>query len=232
MNHYSIAIDGPAASGKSTAAKIISKRLNFLYVDTGAMYRAVTLLMLEKGLDTKDREAAKSILPECDIREDREGKVYLNGRDVTSRVRMPDVSSQVSYACAHKEVREKLVELQREMAKSENVIMDGRDIGTVVLKDATLKIYQVASSYARAVRRQKENVEKGISNASVEEIQQEIEKRDYIDSHRENSPLMKADDAIELDTSDLTIEEEVNAIIELFKKKVGEEVWNNMVQSH
>ena len=207
MNHYSIAIDGPAASGKSTAAKIISKRLNFLYVDTGAMYRAVTLLMLEKGLDTKDREAA-------------------------SRVRMPDVSSQVSYACAHKEVREKLVELQREMAKSENVIMDGRDIGTVVLKDATLKIYQVASSYARAVRRQKENVEKGISNASVEEIQQEIEKRDYIDSHRENSPLMKADDAIELDTSDLTIEEEVNAIIELFKKKVGEEVWNNMVQSH
>jgi hypothetical protein len=100
------------------------------------------------------------------------------------------------------------------------------------LCDATLKIYQIASSYARAVRRQKENVEKGISNASVEEIQQEIEKRDYIDSHRENSPLMKADDAIELDTSDLTIEEEVNAIIELFKKKVGEEVWNNMVQSH
>lgn len=231
MKHYSIAIDGPAASGKSTAAKIISKRLHFLYVDTGAMYRAVTLLMLEKGLDTKNREQAKAVLDECDIKEDREGRIFLNGKDVTQRVRMSDVSHEVSYACAHKEVREKLVEIQREMAKTDNVIMDGRDIGTVVLKDATLKVYQIASSYARAVRRQKENVEKGISNASVEEIQQEIERRDYIDSHRENSPLMKAHDAIELDTSDLTIEEEVNAIISLFRKKIGEEEWNNLVQS-
>ena len=231
MKHFSIAIDGPAASGKSTAAKIISKRLNFLYVDTGAMYRAVTLLMIEKGLDTQSREQAKSILDECDIKEDRQGHVFLNGKDVSERVRMSDVSHEVSYACAHKEVREKLVQLQQEMAKSENVIMDGRDIGTVVLKDATLKVYQVASSRARAIRRQKENVEKGISNASVDEIQKEIERRDYIDSHRENSPLMKAEDAIELDTSDLTIEEEVQAIIDLFRKKIGEEEWNNLVQS-
>jgi CMP/dCMP kinase len=231
MKHYSIAIDGPAASGKSTAAKIIARKLGFLYVDTGAMYRAVTLLMLEKGLDPKSRDDAKSILPLCDIREDRDGHVYLNGKDVTQRVRMGDVSNNVSYACAHLEVREKLVELQQKMAETENVIMDGRDIGTVVLKDATLKIYQVATPYARAVRRQKENVEKGISNSTVEEIQKEIERRDYIDSHRENSPLRKAEDAIELDTSSLTIEEEVNAIMMEFRKKIGEESWKLLEQS-
>ncbi len=228
MKYYSIAIDGPAASGKSTAAKIIAKKLGFLYVDTGAMYRGVTLLMLEEHLDPKSREDAISALDRCDIKEDREGHVFLNGRDVTERVRMSDVSNSVSYACAHKEVREKLVELQRELAKGENVIMDGRDIGTVVLQDATLKVYQVASSLARAIRRQKENVEKGISNQSVEEIQAEIEKRDYIDSHRENSPLRKASDAIEVDTSDMTIQEEVDCIIDLFRKKIGEEEWKHL----
>lgn len=231
MNYYSIAIDGPAASGKSTAAKIVAKRLNFLYVDTGAMYRAVTLLMLEKGLDTKSREDAKSILDECDIREDREGHIFLNQKDVTERVRMPDVSSQVSFACAHLEVRQKLVELQQKMAQNENVIMDGRDIGTVVLKNATLKVYQIASAKARALRRYKENISKGIPSTSVEEIQKEIETRDYIDSHRENSPLRKADDAIELDTSSLTIEEEVDAIIQLFRKKIGETEWKLLEQS-
>lgn len=228
MKYYSIAIDGPAASGKSTAAKIIAKKLGFLYVDTGAMYRGVTLLMLEEHLDPKLREDAISVLDRCDIKEDREGHVFLNGRDVTERVRMSDVSNSVSYACAHKEVREKLVELQRELAKGENVIMDGRDIGTVVLQDATLKVYQVASSLARAIRRQKENVEKGISNQSVEEIQAEIEKRDYIDSHRKNSPLRKASDAIEVDTSDMTIQEEVDCIIDLFRKKIGEEEWKHL----
>ncbi len=232
MKCYSIAIDGPAASGKSTAAKIIAKKLNFLYVDTGAMYRAVTLLMLEKGLDTQSRQDAISILDECEIKEDRLGHVFLNGKDVTQRVRQEDISHQVSYACAHLEVREKLVLLQQKIAQDENVIMDGRDIGTVVLPSATLKVYQVASPLARAIRRQKENAEKGISNSTVEEIQKEIERRDYIDSHRENSPLRKADDAIELDTSDLTIEEEVDAIIELFRKRIGEEEWKHLVQSH
>ncbi len=231
MKCYSIAIDGPAASGKSTAAKIIAKKLNFLYVDTGAMYRAVTLLMLEKGLDTQSRKDAISILDECEIKEDRLGHVFLNGKDVTQRVRQEDISHQVSYACAHLEVREKLVLLQQKIAQDENVIMDGRDIGTVVLPSATLKVYQVASPLARAIRRQKENVEKGISNSTVEEIQKEIERRDFIDSHRENSPLRKADDAIELDTSDLTIEEEVDAIIELFRKRIGEEEWKHLVQS-
>lgn len=229
MKTYSIAIDGPSASGKSTAAKLVAKKLNFLYIDTGAMYRALTLLMINKGLDCKSREDAKIALLDCDIKENREGQILLNGEDVTSRVRMPDVTSLVSFACAHLEVREHMVKLQQKMAGNENVIMDGRDIGTVVLKNATLKIYQIASSYARAERRQKEFIEKGVNNLSIEEIQKDIERRDYLDSNRENSPLRKADDAIELDTSNLSIDEEVNAIIDLFRKKIGEEEWNNLV---
>lgn len=229
MKTYSIAIDGPSASGKSTAAKLVAKKLNFLYIDTGAMYRALTLLMINKGLDCKSREDAKIALLDCDIKENREGQIFLNGEDVTSRVRMPDVTSLVSFACAHLEVREHMVKLQQKMAGNENVIMDGRDIGTVVLKNATLKIYQIASSYARAERRQKEFIEKGVNNLSIEEIQKDIERRDYLDSNRENSPLRKADDAIELDTSNLSIDEEVNAIIDLFRKKIGEEEWNNLV---
>lgn len=220
--NYTIAIDGPAASGKSTAAKGVAKKLNFLYIDTGAMYRAVTLYMLENNLDPKSESDANSILSKIDIKEDKNGKVYLNSRDVTERVREQDVTNFVSYACAHKCVRDKLVEIQREMAKGESVVMDGRDIGTVVLKDATLKVYQIASSHSRALRRYKENQQKGISNLSLEEILKDIERRDYIDSHRENSPLRQAEDAILLDTSDLTIEEEIDAIIQLFYKKIGE----------
>ena len=219
-NLYSIAIDGPAASGKSTAAKAVSKALGFLYVDTGAMYRAFTLLMLEKGLDTKNESDAKSLLSEVEMKEDREGHIYLNGRDVTERVREEDVTLNVSYACAHACVREKLVELQREMAKEESVVMDGRDIGTVVLKDATLKVYQVASVESRALRRYKEDVSHN-RNVTLDEIKKDIERRDYIDSHRANSPLKKADDAILLDTSNMTIEEEIQAILDLFHKKVG-----------
>ena len=219
-NLYSIAIDGPAASGKSTAAKAVSKALGFLYVDTGAMYRAFTLLMLEKGLDTKNESDAKSLLSDVEMKEDREGHIYLNGRDVTERVREEDVTLNVSYACAHACVREKLVELQREMAKEESVVMDGRDIGTVVLKDATLKVYQVASVESRALRRYKEDISHN-RNVTLDEIKKDIERRDYIDSHRVNSPLKKADDAILLDTSNMTIEEEIQAILDLFHKKVG-----------
>ncbi len=220
MKYYSIAIDGPAASGKSTAAKKVSRILGFLYVDTGAMYRAFTLHMLNLSLDCKSREDAIKALESFHVSEDRNGHVFLNGKDVTDRVRQPDVSSNVSYACAHKEVREKCVAIQREMAKTDSVCMDGRDIGTVVLKNADLKIYQVASVEARANRRYLENQKRGIP-CDLKEIEKDIEKRDYIDSHRENSPLVKADDAILLDTSDMTIDEEVNAILELFRKKVG-----------
>ena len=221
MKTYSIAIDGPAASGKSTAAKGVAKALDFLYLDTGAMYRAITLYMIEKGLDTRSEEDAKSILDEVTMREDKNGHIFLNERDVTERVREEDVTKLVSYACAHKAVRERLVALQREMAKGESVVMDGRDIGTVVLPDATLKVYQVASVESRAKRRYLEELSKG-KEASLDEIQKDIERRDYIDSHREHSPLRKAEDAILLDTSDLTIQEEIDAIISLFRKKVGE----------
>ncbi len=221
MPYYSIAIDGPAASGKSTAAKAVSKALGFLYVDTGAMYRAFTLYMMENHLDTKSEEDAKTLLPSLSLREDREGRIFLNGRDVTKRVREEDVTALVSYACAHKCVRERLVEIQQEMAKNESVVMDGRDIGTVVLPNATLKVYQVASVASRAERRYKEEISRN-RDVSLEEIQKDIERRDYIDSHRENSPLRPADDAVFLDTSDLTIQEEIDAIISLFRKKVSE----------
>ena len=221
MKAYSIAIDGPAASGKSTAAKGVAKALDFLYLDTGAMYRAITLYMIEKGLDTRSEEDAKSILDEVTMREDKNGHIFLNERDVTERVREEDVTKLVSYACAHKAVRERLVALQREMAKGESVVMDGRDIGTVVLPDATLKVYQVASVESRAKRRYLEELSKG-KEASLDEIQKDIERRDYIDSHREHSPLRKAEDAILLDTSDLTIQEEIDAILSLFREKAGE----------
>ncbi len=221
MSYYSIAIDGPAASGKSTAAKAVSKALGFLYVDTGAMYRAFTLYMMENNLDTKSEEDAKKLLPTLVLKEDREGRIFLNGRDVTKRVREEDVTALVSYACAHKCVREKMVEIQQEMAKNESVVMDGRDIGTVVLPNATLKVYQVASVLSRAERRYKEEISRN-RDVSLEEIQKDIERRDYIDSHRENSPLRPADDAVFLDTSDLTIQEEIDAIIALFRKKVSE----------
>ncbi|MBS7383984.1 MAG: (d)CMP kinase [Candidatus Enterosoma sp.] len=221
MKTYSIAIDGPAASGKSTAAKGVAKALDFLYLDTGAMYRAITLYMIEKGLDTRSEEDAKSILDEVTMREDKNGHIFLNERDVTERVREEDVTKLVSYACAHKAVRERLVALQREMAKGESVVMDGRDIGTVVLPDATLKVYQVASVESRAKRRYLEELSKG-KEASLDEIQKDIERRDYIDSHREHSPLRKAEDAILLDTSDLTIQEEIDAILSLFREKAGE----------
>ena len=221
MKTYSIAIDGPAASGKSTAGKGVAKALDFLYLDTGAMYRAITLYMIEKGLDTRSEEDAKSILDEVTMREDKNGHIFLNERDVTERVREEDVTKLVSYACAHKAVRERLVALQREMAKGESVVMDGRDIGTVVLPDATLKVYQVASVESRAKRRYLEELSKG-KEASLDEIQKDIERRDYIDSHREHSPLRKAEDAILLDTSDLTIQEEIDAILSLFREKAGE----------
>lgn len=222
---YSIAIDGPAASGKSTAAKGVAKKLQFLYIDTGAMYRAFTHYMLSEHLNPKSEEDAQKLLPSLKLKEDKEGHIFLNGEDVSSEVRSLEVTNNVSYACAHLCVREKLVSLQQEMARCENVVMDGRDIGTVVLPDADLKIYQIASVDARAKRRYDEFIEQGLK-ITYEEIRQDLIRRDYIDSHREHSPLRPAEDAIVLDTSDMTIEEEINAIITLFYQKVGD-IWNN-----
>lgn len=226
--YYAIAIDGPAASGKSTAAKAVAKRLSFLYIDTGAMYRAFTLWMIENGKDPRSEADAVSLIPGFEMEEDKEGRVFLSGRDVTERVRENDVSRLVSYACAHKAVRERMVEIQREMASRQSVVMDGRDIGTVVLPQADLKVFQVASVEARARRRFLENQKKGIPG-TLEEIAEDIERRDYIDSHREHSPLMQAEDAVLLDTSEMTIAQEVDAILKLFLEKVGE-TWNDMEQ--
>lgn len=220
-NQYpSIAIDGPAASGKSTAAKRVAKALGFVYVDTGAMYRAFTLYLIESGLDPKAEASSRKLLPSFAVREDERGHVFLNGKDVTDRVRKPDVSSLVSYSCAFGFVRERMVEIQKDMAKSASVVMDGRDIGTVVLPDAALKIYQTASSDARAMRRYKENIRRGIPS-DLAQIKEEIEKRDYLDSHRKVSPLKPAEDSILLDTSDMTIEEAVDKILSLYKDKTG-----------
>ncbi len=226
--NYAIAIDGPAASGKSTAAKAVAKRLSFLYIDTGAMYRAFTLWMIENGRDPRSEADAVSLIPGFEMEEDKEGRVFLSGRDVTERVRENDVSRLVSYACAHKAVRERMVEIQREMASRQSVVMDGRDIGTVVLPQADLKVFQVASVEARARRRFLENQKKGIPG-TLEEIAEDIERRDYIDSHREHSPLMQAEDAVLLDTSEMTVAQEVDAILKLFLEKVGE-TWNDMEQ--
>lgn len=226
--NYAIAIDGPAASGKSTAAKAVAKRLSFLYIDTGAMYRAFTLWMIENGKDPRSEADAVSLIPGFEMEEDKEGRVFLSGRDVTERVRENDVSRLVSYACAHKAVRERMVEIQREMASRQSVVMDGRDIGTVVLPQADLKVFQVASVEARARRRFLENQKKGIPG-TLEEIAEDIERRDYIDSHREHSPLMQAEDAVLLDTSEMTVAQEVDAILKLFLEKVGE-TWNDMEQ--
>lgn len=218
---FSIAIDGPAAAGKSTVAKQVAKILNCVYIDTGAMYRAVTWYALSKGVDPKDEEKVTALLPEIDLSLHLDGKVVVNDQDITKEIRTTEVADNVSYIASYKKIRLHLVELQRKMSKNVSVVMDGRDIGSYVLPYADVKIFQVASVETRAVRRYKENLEKGI-NCSIEEIEENLRKRDYIDSHREFAPLKKAEDSFVLDTSNMTIDEAVNAIIKIVKNKLGE----------
>lgn len=218
---FSIAIDGPAAAGKSTIAKQVAKILNCVYIDTGAMYRAITWYALSKGVDPKDEEKVTALLPEIDLSLHLDGKVVVNDQDITKEIRTTEVADNVSYIASYKKIRLHLVELQRKMSKNVSVVMDGRDIGSYVLPHADVKIFQVASVETRAVRRYKENLEKGI-NCSIEEIEENLRKRDYIDSHREFAPLKKAEDSFVLDTSNMTIDETVNAIIKIVKNKLGE----------
>ncbi len=218
---FSIAIDGPAAAGKSTVAKQVAKILNFVYIDTGAMYRAITWYALSKGVDPKDEEKVTALLPEIDLSLHLDGKVVVNDQDITKEIRTTEVADNVSYIASYKKIRLHLVELQRKMSKNVSVVMDGRDIGSYVLPHADVKIFQVSSVETRAVRRYKENLEKGI-NCSIEEIEENLRKRDYIDSHREFAPLKKAEDSFVLDTSNMTIDEAVNAIIKIVKNKLGE----------
>ena len=214
---YLIAIDGPVGAGKSTVAKITAKKLNIIYVDTGAMYRAVGLYVTRKGLDTKKSEDVNSVLGEInlDVKLSNEGQmIYLNGEDVTKLIRTPEISMAGSNVSAIPEVRVKLVDMQRKLAETKSVIMDGRDIGTVVLPNATTKIYLNAELDERADRRYKELIKKG-QDVTFEDVKADIVKRDTNDMSRAVSPLKKADDAIELDTTGLTLEEVVDKVIDI-----------------
>lgn len=213
MNKYIIAIDGPSGSGKSTIANELSDRLNISYLNTGSMYRALTLFFLENNIKKEDK-ISKDLLEKIDI-DIKKDKVYLNGDDVSKKIRDSLVTSNVSWVSSIKEVREYLVKLQRKIASNKSIILDGRDIATVVFPDAKYKFYLDASPEIRAKRRfdQKE------INKSVEEIKEDIIKRDYLDSHREISPLKKSEDAILIDSSNLSIEEVVNKIISNMDKE-------------
>ena len=213
-----IAIDGPAGAGKSTIAKLVAKRLGFIYVDTGAMYRAMALYMIKNGISAEESEKISSTCKSADItikHENGEQVVYLNGENVNGLIRTEEVGNMASASSVNMDVREKLVELQQKLAATTDVVMDGRDIGTVVLPDARLKIYLTASSEVRAKRRFKELTEKGIE-CDIKVIEQDIIDRDYRDMHREISPLKQADDAIYFDSSDMTIEEVAEKIMELY----------------
>ncbi|MBR2507874.1 MAG: (d)CMP kinase [Bacilli bacterium] len=217
----SVAIDGPAAAGKSTVAKIVAKKLGFTYLDTGAMYRAFTWYCLEKGVDCENEAACVNLIPEVNIEMKPNNVVLCNGIDVTTAIRQPRVSGNVSYIASYKDIRLFLVEQQRNMAKNSSVIMDGRDIGTYVLPNAEIKIFQVATVETRAKRRYEENISKGIQ-CTYEEIEEDVRKRDRIDSGRAFAPLKPAEDSILLDTSHMGIEEVVNAIIKIITDKFPE----------
>ena len=219
MKHYVIAVDGPAAAGKSTISKRLAKTLGFTYIDTGAMYRAFTEYVLRKGVDPKDEQACCALIPEVEIELFPDGKVMCSGKDVTREIREPHVSGNVSYIASYKEIRLALVELQRKMGEKSSVIMDGRDIGTYVFPNADVKIFQVASVEERAKRRYIENQEKGIS-CTYEDIVADVEKRDRIDSSRAFAPLKPAADSVLLDTSNFTIEESVEAALKIIKDKI------------
>lgn len=213
-NNYSIAIDGPSASGKSTVAKIIAKKLGYLYVDTGAMYRAFTYAVIKAGLDPQSEEDANSLIGKIEISFNENYCVTLNSQDVSKEIRDNDVANNVSYIASYKNERLFLVDLQRKIARNRSVVMDGRDIGTYVLKDAALKIYQIASAEERARRRYRENIEKGIET-SYEACLENVNKRDYIDSHRSFCPLRPAEDSIMINTTNMTIDEVVNEILSI-----------------
>lgn len=218
----SIAIDGPAAAGKSTVAKIVADRLSYIYIDTGAMYRALTYKALMKETDIHDEKKLVLLLKKTDIELMQERgcqTVFLDGKDVTKQIRDSNVTNNVSIIAAHGLVREEMVYRQQLLGKKGGVVMDGRDIGTKVLPDSELKIFLLASVDIRAERRHKENMEKGYPS-DLDQLKEEILLRDKNDSEREVSPLKKADDAIVIDTSSLSIEEVVSRIIDLAVERI------------
>lgn len=221
MKNYNIAIDGPAGAGKSTIAKSIAKKLQFIYVDTGAMYRAMALYMIRQNINPNDDDGIVKACNNVDVTiqyMDGEQQVLLNGENVNGLLRTEEVGIMSSKFAKHAVVRTKMVDLQRNLAAKANVIMDGRDIGTVVLPNADLKVYLTASSSERARRRWQELTDKSIA-CDMNQIEQDIIERDKQDMNREISPLRQADDAILVDSSDMTIEQVIDAIIYLFKEK-------------
>ncbi len=216
---YNIAIDGPAGAGKSTIAKKIAKQMNYIYVDTGAMYRAMALFLIRNGVTKEDTEKIEQVCKKADISiEYRDGEqiVLLNGENVNGLIRTEEVGNMASVSSANGKVREKLVQLQKELAKKTDVVMDGRDIGTCVLPEADTKVYLTASSAVRAKRRFDELTQKGES-CDLDKIEQDIIERDHRDMTREISPLKQAEDAVLVDSSDMTIDEVVEKIISLCK---------------
>lgn len=217
----SVAIDGPAGAGKSTLARRLAAQLGYIYVDTGAMYRAVGLYALRAGQDPKDNAAVEELLPQISLRldcPDGEQHIYLNGEDVSRAIRTEQAGMAASAVGANPAVRAFLLETQRQMARTQNVLMDGRDIGTVVLPDAAVKIFLTASPEARAARRWKEYQEKG-QQVSYEQVLEDVRQRDYQDTHREAAPLRQAEDAVLLDTSELDFEQSLAAMAAIIAEK-------------
>lgn len=215
-----ITIDGPAGSGKSSTAKALARKINFKYLDTGAMYRALTFKLLKRNVDPRDIRSLNDILEDTriDLVSNHDGlRVILDGEDVTDLIRSREVNEMVSDISVIKEVRDFLVPQQRRFAEGNDVIAEGRDIGTVVFPDAELKIFMIASLDQRSRRRLLEENERG-NNSDMETVQSILEKRDFIDSHRDVSPLKKADDAVVIDTSGLSFDEQVNMIVDLYNK--------------
>ncbi|ASW42722.1 (d)CMP kinase [Clostridium isatidis] len=214
----SVAIDGPAGAGKSTIAKLVAKRFNLMYINTGSMYRAVALAAKENNIDENKIEDLCKLIDTMDM-EFRDDDLFLNGENIQDKITMPEISVIVSKYAAIKEVREKLVKLQREMSRKFDVIMDGRDIGTVVLKDSKFKFFLTATAEARAERRYKELKMRGL-DVDYDTILEDIIKRDYYDSHREVDPLRKAEDAIEIDSTNLSIFEVTEKISSIIEKNL------------
>jgi len=219
-----IAIDGPGAAGKSTIAKCLAKKLNYVHLDTGAMYRSTAYKALQNHICLEDEEAVCKMLEHTKIQLLTDGSILLDGEDVSDKIRTNEISLAASLVSKLANVRRMLVARQQEMAKEKGFIMDGRDIGTVVLKDAEVKIYMTATPMARAKRRYDQNIAKNIPTGSIEEIAREIAERDLQDMTRENSPLKKADDAVEIDTSDMSIDEVTEYIYSLAKPFIEKEV--------
>ncbi len=219
----SIAIDGPAAAGKSTVAKIVANKLSYIYIDTGAMYRAITYKALQQQADLENEQQLAEILAhtQIELAPASGGQViYLDGNDVTKEIRGTEVTNVVSIVSKHRLVREEMLQRQQDFAKDGGIVMDGRDIGTHVLPNAEVKVFLRASVEERALRRHMENKEKGIPS-DLDKLKEEISLRDKLDSEREFAPLKKSEDAVEIDTTQLTIEQVVEKIMELAKERIG-----------